>query len=98
MKRTALVFDLDGTLVDSLPDLHAALNEMLRGLHRPELTPGQVGPMIGDGSRALVERDLAATGTFAHFNAAYDRVLPLDEAKSTRMRCLYPGTAEPLAQ
>jgi phosphoglycolate phosphatase-like HAD superfamily hydrolase len=34
MEQVALVFDLDGTLVDSLPDLRAALNEMLRGLAR----------------------------------------------------------------
>ncbi|HEX4665332.1 MAG TPA: hypothetical protein VH207_01935 [Chthoniobacterales bacterium] len=33
---------------------------MLRELHRPELTPAQVRPMTGDGSRALVERALAA--------------------------------------
>jgi len=32
MKRTALVFDLDGTLVDSMPDLRAALNEVLAGM------------------------------------------------------------------
>src|SRR5438309_2228371 len=98
MKRTALVFDLDGTLVDSLPDLHAAINEMLRELHRPELTPGQVRPMIGDGSRALVERALAATGAVADLNAAYDRFLPIYEAQSTHLSRLYPGVAETLAQ
>jgi phosphoglycolate phosphatase-like HAD superfamily hydrolase len=38
MQQPALVFDLDGTLVDSLPDLRAALNEMLRGLARRELS------------------------------------------------------------
>ena len=54
MKPEVLVFDLDGTLVDSLPDLRAALNEMLRGLDRRELAPDEVRHMIGDGSRALV--------------------------------------------
>ena len=34
MQQAALAFDLDGTIVDSLPDLRAALNEMLRGLTR----------------------------------------------------------------
>jgi len=42
MERSALVFDLDGTLVDSMPDLRAALNEMLRHMDRHELTPDQV--------------------------------------------------------
>ena len=32
MKHAALIFDLDGTLVDSMPDLRAALNEMLDGM------------------------------------------------------------------
>ena len=48
MKRWALVFDLDGTLVDSLPDLRAALNETLRGLGRHGLSPDEVRRMIGD--------------------------------------------------
>ncbi len=97
MKRAALAFDLDGTLIDSLPDLHAALNELLRGLHRPELTPGQVRCMIGDGSRALVERALAATGTVADLNATYDRFMPIYQAQSTRLSRLYPAVAETLA-
>src|SRR3954452_7077456 len=98
MRRTALLFDLDGTLIDSLPDLHAAVNELLRSLRRPELMPNQVRQMIGDGSRALVERALAATGPVADLNAAYDRFLPIYEAQSTRLSRLYPGVAETLAQ
>ena len=98
MKRTALLFDLDGTLIDSLPDLHAALNEMLRELHRPELTPAQVRSMIGDGSRALVERALGATGPATDLNAAYDRFMPIYERQSTRLSRLYPGVTETLTQ
>jgi phosphoglycolate phosphatase len=63
MKCIALVFDLDGTLVDSMPDLREALNVMLAELRRRELTPDEVRGMIGDGARALVERALAATVT-----------------------------------
>ena len=62
MQQAALVFDLDGTLVDSLPDLRAALNEMLRGLERRELSADEVRRMIGDGTHALVGRALRATG------------------------------------
>jgi len=61
VSRKALVFDLDGTLVDTLPDLTAALNVMLQGLGRRPLAPAEVRPMIGDGSYALVPRALAAT-------------------------------------
>jgi FMN phosphatase YigB (HAD superfamily) len=97
MKDTALVFDLDGTLIDSLPDLHAAVNEMLGELHRPELTPAQVRPMIGDGSRALVERALAATGPASDLDAAYDRFLPIYEAQSSRLSYL-PRPQDPHQQ
>jgi phosphoglycolate phosphatase len=53
MQQAALVFDLDGTLVDSLPDLRAALNETLRGRARRELSADEVRRMIGDGTHAL---------------------------------------------
>jgi phosphoglycolate phosphatase len=58
-----LLLDLDGTLIDSVPDIVAALNRMgrLRGF-RP-LDRAEVVPMIGDGTRSLLERVFAARGT-----------------------------------
>ena len=63
MKRGVLIFDLDGTLVDSMPDLRAALNEMLGAMHQRELTPGEVRRMIGDGTRALLLLQTRAAGS-----------------------------------
>jgi phosphoglycolate phosphatase len=57
-----LVFDLDGTLVDALPDLTAALNRMLAARGLAPLPPADVRPMIGDGTTKLIERALAARG------------------------------------
>lgn len=57
-----MVFDLDGTLVDSLPDLTAALDRMLAARSLAPLTPAEVRPMVGDGTKKLVERALAARG------------------------------------
>lgn len=57
-----LVLDLDGTLVDTLPDLTAALNRMLKKRTLPALSVAEVRPMIGDGTQKLVERALAARG------------------------------------
>ena len=58
----SVLFDLDGTLIDSAPDLHAALNRLLaeRGLRTATLPAVQ--RMIGDGVRKLVERGFAAAG------------------------------------
>ena len=62
LRFEAVVFDLDGTLVDSAPDLCALVNDMLAELGRPGLDLEEVRPMIGDGSRALLERGLRASG------------------------------------
>jgi phosphoglycolate phosphatase len=52
------IFDLDGTLVDSLPDIAAALNRTLRGAGREPLPRAQVGAYVGDGAAKLVQRAL----------------------------------------
>jgi phosphoglycolate phosphatase len=96
MQKPALVFDLDGTLVDSLPDLRAALNEMLRGLARHELSADQVRRMIGDGTHALVERALRATGEVAELENAHQRFLTFYQATPTRLSRLYPHVATTL--
>ena len=96
MQQAALVFDLDGTLVDSLPDLRAALNETLRGLTRRELSASEVRGMIGDGSHALVGRALRATGEVVHRENAHQRFLDLYEAAPTRLSRLYPDVATTL--
>ena len=56
-----LVFDLDGTLVDTLPDLAASVNYCLEQAAMPLLTEESIRPMIGDGMRTLVERALTAS-------------------------------------
>jgi len=58
----AVLFDLDGTLIDSLPDIAAAANRLLAAEGRAPLTPAEVRPMIGDGAGRLVERVFAARG------------------------------------
>jgi len=92
-----LVFDLDGTLVDSAPDLRAALNEMLRERGRPPLSLPQVKRMIGDGAPALVARALAASGTDpADAASALPRFIELYEADAVRLTQPYPAVPETL--
>lgn len=57
-----IAFDLDGTLVDSAPDLAASLNHALTGLGRPTVAPDRVYRLVGHGARALLRRGLAASG------------------------------------
>lgn len=62
ISTAALLLDFDGTLVDSAPDLAAALNRVLAEQGRSSLGLAEVKAMIGDGVAKLVERGLAATG------------------------------------
>lgn len=57
-----LLFDLDGTLVDTAPDLVETLNVILDRHGRTALPLESVTRMVGDGARALLERGFAATG------------------------------------
>lgn len=58
----AVVFDLDGTLIDSAPDIHAASNRVLAEQGFAPLTFGQVRSFIGKGVPHLIERLLEASG------------------------------------
>ncbi len=93
-----IVFDLDGTLVDSAPDLTAALNAALADAGRPAVDPPTVRHLVGHGARALIERGLALSGGGGEAEVA--RALPvfLDYyaahiADGTRP---YPGAAAAL--
>ena len=57
-----VVFDLDGTLVDSLQDLTESANALLEACGRRPLAPSRVGAMVGDGAAVLVARVFAASG------------------------------------
>jgi len=93
-----LIFDLDGTLVDSVPDLTASLNEVLREHGRAPLTVAEVKPMIGDGVPMLVQRGFAARGgSAAEAEAAMPRYTAIYEANATKTSRPYPGVPETLA-
>ncbi len=58
-----LLLDLDGTVVDSLPDLAAAINRLMERRGLADFAPPEIARMIGDGTTKLVERAFAARGT-----------------------------------
>ena len=62
MTADTIIFDLDGTLVDTAGDLTASLNHALGVLGRPAIDPSDVRAMVGHGARKLLERGLVATG------------------------------------
>ena len=62
MARTVILFDLDGTLVDTAADLAWALNQVLSSIGRDPLSEASVRTMIGGGIANLVSQGLEATG------------------------------------
>ncbi|MGL6182108.1 MAG: HAD-IA family hydrolase [Aestuariivirga sp.] len=62
MPDRAVIFDLDGTLVDTAPDLMRATNHVLEAIGRRPITMDEVRVFVGHGARALLTRGLAATG------------------------------------
>jgi phosphoglycolate phosphatase len=60
--KPALIFDLDGTLIDSVPDLLVAVNRMLADLNEPPMQRDEVQSYVGEGAPMLVSRVLAARG------------------------------------
>lgn len=97
----AILFDLDGTLIDSAPDITAAVNELLAAHHLPPFDVGKVTTMVGDGMPKLVERAFAASGRPLVGQALQDVVYemtPIYLRHLTERSRLMPGTREALAQ
>jgi phosphoglycolate phosphatase len=85
-----LVLDLDGTLVDSAPDLAACLNRLLAARGLAPFGLAAVRAMIGDGVAALVERGLAARAV-AHDGSALDDFMADYAAHLADATRPYPG-------
>ena len=86
MKRAvrAVLFDLDGTLIDSAPDLAGAGNDMRAARGLPLLPLAHFRPMVGAGARGMVGRALQAKPGDAGFEALRDEFLQRYEARMTR--------------
>jgi phosphoglycolate phosphatase len=86
-----LVFDLDGTLVDSRRDIAETANEVLASMDAPPLDHDAVVQMVGEGARKLVARLLAAAGLQADLEAAYQRFSAVYERRLADHTRPYPG-------
>ena len=93
-----IVFDLDGTLVDSAPDLMAAANRMLADEGHAPLDLATITSFIGNGLPKLVERVMRARSIPAHhFERLYDEVKDFYNAAPADESRPMPGVPELLA-
>jgi phosphoglycolate phosphatase len=93
------IFDLDGTLVDSVDDLAASVNHALASVGLPQRTRAEIESFVGEGARRLLERAVGARPELVEpalsaWHAHYDvhcldrtRAYPGVEAALARARC-----------
>lgn len=97
----AILFDLDGTLIDSAPDLHAATNILLARHALGPLTLPQVVSMIGNGVKKLVERAFAAVGRPLEADALeteHEAMIGIYGDHLTVLTTLMPGAREAIEE
>lgn len=98
-----MIFDLDGTLVDSLPDITRALNLALTEAQRPSLSAEVVRGLVGEGVVRLAEKALLESGVGlarapqAEVDAVADRIRAIYKAEPCVLTRLFPGVAELLS-
>jgi phosphoglycolate phosphatase len=91
-----LVFDLDGTLIDSGADLSASVNAMLRHYGRPELPQEIIATYIGDGAAKLVSRALGEPEDCDFLESAIKYFLDYYREHKLDQTYVYPGVFESL--
>jgi phosphoglycolate phosphatase len=101
LKKPAMVLiDVDGTLVDSVPDLAYCVDEMLKQLAMPVRGEERVRQWVGNGVERLVRRALINQLDGEPDEALFIRALPIFEAlyrdNTSKRSCLYPGVKSAL--
>lgn len=91
-----LVFDLDGTLIDSVGDLAVSANELVTTLGGRALAPSAIADRVGDGAALLVKRALSASGLDPDTPDALTRFLAIYDGHLLDSTRIYPGIGEAL--
>jgi phosphoglycolate phosphatase len=92
-----LVFDLDGTLIDSSRDLAESIGELLESYGAQPLPLSDVVAMVGEGAPLLVRRALTRAGLRPGVDDALARFLTIYDRRLMDHTVSYPGTIESLA-
>ena len=94
--RPVLIFDLDGTLVDSKKDLTASVNYIRTRFDLPVLTEQEIARFIGNGALMLIRRALDTKATEDNVQAGLQMFLSYYRAHMLDSSALYPGVRETL--
>ena len=94
--RSVLIFDLDGTLVDSKKDLTASVNHIRQQFDLSSLTEGEIARFIGNGALMLIRRALGPKATETNVQAGLQMFLSYYRAHMLDRTTLYPGVRDTL--
>jgi len=94
--RPVLIFDLDGTLVDSKKDLTASVNHIRHQFDLPVLTEEEIARFIGNGALMLIRRALGSQATEPNVQVGLQMFLSYYRAHMLENTRLYPGVRETL--
>jgi len=94
--RSVLIFDLDGTLVDSKKDLTASVNHVRHQFDLPVLTEEEIAGFIGNGAPTLICRALGPKANEPNIQAGLQMFLSYYRAHMLDRTTLYPGVRETL--
>lgn len=94
LNDAALLFDLDGTLVDTAPDLAGTMNDLMAKLQLPAIPIHEVRHLVGHGARYLIEHALAfhdRTATSAEIDKMFAAFLDIYAARIAKESRAYPA-------
>lgn len=102
--KKLILFDFDGTLIDSVPDLAIAINAMLHFVDKPSYSEDQIRQWVGNGAQTLVKRALTGQTQVktpldeGYFNHALEIFLTEYEKNICTRTLLYPYVNETLSE
>jgi len=94
MKKELIIFDLDGTLVNSIPDLTDALNHSAKDIETLNFSETEVGAMVGGGVANLIEKAFNLNKTESAYKTFYDSFIEYYNENHSNRSYLYPDVLE----
>lgn len=98
MPKNLLIFDLDGTLIDSVPDLATAVNTALAQHDLPQRSVAQIRSFVGNGAYSLCQRSVPAGTSDDQVRAVHQSFLTAYTARTCVDSVAYDGVSDGLAR